>query len=190
MSYTPPAHEDAVAEAAPWARLLGDFYERLGLDLPLLERLKGEELPHPDRELLVHSRDMTPTLEAFYHQPIGLRVLSRHRERDVYFREVVLDAGGRAVEYGVIRILLEHFPLAVQEKILSEQTPLGAILLQEGVAHFGWPQAFFVVTADTRMQGALMLAESRTLYGRRNVLLDEKRRLLAEVIEILAPADT
>lgn len=189
MSHTPPAHGTA-AEPEPWARLLRDFYERLGLELPPLERLKGEDLPGASRELLVHSRDMTPTLEAFHHQPIDLLVLSRQRVGDVYFREVILEAAGRPVEYGVIRILLNHFPPAVREKILGEHSPLGAILMQEGLAHFGWPQAFFAVAANSRMQEALGLNEPCTLYGRRNVLLDEKRQLLAEVIEILPPTET
>lgn len=187
MSYVRPAHETA-AHGEPWARLLEGFYERLGLEMPALERLQGEDMPQPGRDLLVHSRDMTPTLEAFYHQPIGLRVLSRHTAGHEYFREVVLDAGGQPVEYGVIRILLDHLPNPVREKILGEHSPLGAILIQEGLPHFGWPQAFFAVTADSRMQEALGLSEPCVLHGRRNVLLDGNRRLLAEVIEILAPA--
>jgi hypothetical protein len=35
----------------------------------------------------------------------------------------------------------------------------------------------------------LGLSEPSDLYGRRNVLLEGSRRLLAEVIEILAPVD-
>jgi hypothetical protein len=37
------------------------------------------------------------------------------------------------------------------------------------------------------MSSVLHLPQQNDLYGRRNVLLDGHRRLLAEVIEVLAP---
>src|SRR6266851_2067752 len=59
-----------------WAALLERFYSRAGLTLPALERLSDDEVPQPYKALLVHSLDMTPTLEKFYRQPIDLTVLS------------------------------------------------------------------------------------------------------------------
>src|SRR5664280_1818199 len=96
----------------PWAALLGRFYERTGLFLPLLRELKGEEVPQPYRALLVHSSDMTPTLERFYGQTLRLRVLSRERQDDSYKREVILwlAEDTRPVEYGLIRIFLDRLP--------------------------------------------------------------------------------
>jgi len=181
--------ESVIEQSPPWAALLEGFYRRVGHPLPTLVRLRGEQLPQPYRRLLVHSRDMTPTLESYYNQPLGLTVLSRELERDTgtYMREVVLSAAARPVEYGAIRILLEEFPPRTQRLILKEDRPLGGILQDERIAHFGWPQAFFRVTADTRMMEYLRLEEPADLYGRRNVLLNGSRRLLAEVIEILAP---
>lgn len=152
-----------------------------------MNRLKGAQIPQPYHDLLVHSRDMTPTLQRFYRHPIGLDVINRHHEAKSYFREVVLNAAGNPVEYGMIRIALDLFPAIAQKRILEEKTPLGAILLEEGLAHFGWPQAFFAVRSDAQTSHALALHESCLLYGRRNVLLDGDRRLLAEVVEILAP---
>jgi chorismate-pyruvate lyase len=154
----------------------------------MMERLKNHEVPPPYRELLVHSRDMTPTLEAFYGQPLGLTVLSRETTTDAYFREVVLTAGDRPVEYGAIRVQLEHFPARARRQILAESKPMGTILREESIAHVSWPQAFFRVESDRHMMETLGLAEPCDLYGRRNVLLSGTRRLLAEVIEILAPA--
>ncbi len=60
-----------------WTALLERFYSRAGLTLPPLERLKEDEVPQPYKGLLVHSQDMTPTLEKFYGKPLGLTVLSR-----------------------------------------------------------------------------------------------------------------
>src|SRR6266704_5354841 len=76
-----------------WTALLERFYSRAGLTLPSLQQLKDEEVPQPYKSLLVHSWDMTPTLEGFYHQRLGLNVLSRERQNDSYYREVILTVG-------------------------------------------------------------------------------------------------
>ncbi len=173
----------------PWAVLLERFYARAGLALPRLEQLNNDEVPQPYKALLVHSSDMTPTLEGFYGQPLRLNVLSRERQEDSYLREVLLalDGSARPVAYGVIRIRLDHLPAPARKRVLEEQRPLGHILLTEGIAHLSWPQAFFRADSDGRMGALLRLRQPGALYGRRNVLLDGGRRLLAEVIEVLAP---
>jgi chorismate-pyruvate lyase len=172
-----------------WAVLLQRFYARMGMPLPRIEQLKGVEVPEPYRKLLVHSSDMTPTLEDFYRLPLGLTVLSREIASEEYLREVVLKlaGGGPPVSYGVIRICLGHLPAPARERVLQEQRPMGNILRSEGIPHISWPQAFFRAQSDAHTSVVLGLRASCDLYGRRNVLLDGSRRLLAEVIEILAP---
>jgi hypothetical protein len=172
-----------------WAFLLERFYEKLGLPLPGLHEIQGEDMPQPYKGLLVHSSDMTPTLESFYRQPIRLTVLTREQQDFSYLREVVLKSANdaRPVEYGVIRICLDHLPPTASRKVLDEQRPLGNILQGEAIPHLSWPQAFFRVQSDSHLGHVLYLSQPATLYGRRNVLLDGSRRLLAEVIEILAP---
>ena len=177
------------AEVPPWEGLLGIFYSRASIPFPQLTRLKGEELPQPYRSLLVHSRDMTPTIEQYYRQTLGITVLQRLLEGEAYLREVTLNLQGenRPVEYGAIRIFLGHFPPRAQNIIREERCPLGKILEIEGIPHVGWPQAFFRVAPDAHMASMLQLETACVLYGRRNVLLDGERRLLAEVLEVLAP---
>jgi chorismate-pyruvate lyase len=174
----------------PWAALLERFYERTGLSSPVLTELKAAEVPQPYQALLVHSSDMTPTLASFYGQALRLRVLSRERRDDSYQREVILwlAENARPVEYGVIRIRLDRLPPVGRRLVLQEQRPLGDILHGEAIPHLSWPKAFFRLKADAHAGAALGLQRSSFLYGRRNVLLDGSRRLLAEVIEILAPA--
>ena len=172
-----------------WAALLERFYERTGLSAPVLKELKGAEVPQPYQGLLVHSSDMTPTLAGFYGQTLRLKVLSRERQDDSYKREVILwlAEDARPVEYGVIRICLDRLPPAARELVLQEQRPLGDILQGEAIPHLSWPQAFFRLKADAHAGAALGLRHADFLYGRRNVLLDGSRHLLAEVIEVLAP---
>ena len=174
----------------PWAALLQRFYEPAGLAAPVLEELKGTEVPQPYRALLVHSSDMTSTLASFYGETPRLRVLTRERRNGSYKREVVLwvTEGARPIEYGVIRIYLDRLPPAARQLVLQEERPLGDILNGEAIAYLSWPQAFFRLKSDARAGAALGLQHPGFLYGRRNVLLDGSRHLLAEVIEVLAPA--
>jgi chorismate-pyruvate lyase len=132
---------------------------------------------------------MTPTLASFYGQALRLRVLGRELQDDSYKREVILwlAEDTRPVEYGVIRICLNRLPPAARQLVLQEQRPLGDILQGEAIPHLSWPQAFFRLKADAHAGAALGLQRADFLYGRRNVLLDGSRHLLAEVIEVLAP---
>lgn len=186
---TPTASETAEHGSA-WAALLHQFYAKLKLPGPTLHQIPGEEMPQPYKQLLVHSSDMTPTLEAFYRQPMRLVVLSRELQTGAYLREVVLSTAEdlRPVEYGVIRIMLDRLPAPARGRVLQEERPLGNILQTEAVAHLSWPQAFFHTSSDAHTATVLDLNAPCTLYGRRNVLLDASRHLLAEVIEILGPA--
>ena len=172
------------------AALLERFYTRAGLPLPRVTQLSGEEMPEPYRHLLVHSRDMTPTLEAFHGHKLIITVLSREREESSYYREVLLRPALETppVEYGVIRIHLDKLPSGARAAVLAEERPFGDILQTEAIGHLSWPQAFFQIEADDHIGRVLGLRPPATLYGRRNVLVDGSRRLLAEVIEVLPPA--
>lgn len=132
---------------------------------------------------------MTPTLEAYYRQPIALKVLSRELQDQSYIREVVLHRTDdlKPIEYGVIRIWLNHLPPVAARLVLEAQRPFGGVLQSESIAHMSWPQAFFSTESEPHTESVLALKRPGTLYGRRNVLVDGTRRLLAEVIEILAP---
>jgi chorismate-pyruvate lyase len=169
--------------------LLQRFYSRAGLVPPRLHVVKGVEVPEPYKSLLVHSRDMTPTLEGFHRQPIHLEALRSERQDFLYWREVILRGAddGRPMAYGVIRICLALLSPAAARSVLEERRPLGKVLEAEGIAHLSWPQAFFRVQADARLSKLLDLRQPAALYGRRNVLVDGSRRLLAEVVEILPP---
>ena len=168
---------------------LNEFYEEAGLPSPPAIQIEGREMPEPYRGLLVHDRDMTPTLEAAYQQKIHLRVL-KYWERDhVFSRQVLLVTDDEsAVEYGGIKIYLEHFPDEARRLILEREQPLGTILRTQGITHASRPAAYLQVTADAAISQVLGLTGPATLYGRRNVLFDPSQRILAQVVEILPPA--
>lgn len=165
------------------------FYERAGRPLPQAWEVAPKAVPEPYRALLVHSRDMTPTLEAYHGGRIRLRLLDRVHQGDHFARQVVLQMTDTLapVEFGAIIIHLERFPPEARETILQCRTPLGTVLADFLIAHVSWPSAFFGLEADPTIVEALGLPEPRTLYGRRNRMADGGGAPIADVIEVLPP---
>lgn len=168
---------------------LDQFYADAGRPLPAHESLPAESLPEPQRVLLAHTRDMTPTLEAFHGDAIGIDVLSRHRQGDFLLREVVLrlDDDGRPVEFGANRISLQRFSVEARWMILQGRLPLGRILKEHAIPHTTAPLRFFSLRADDFIRGALGLKDGPTLFGRCARIFDPQGHPLSEVVEILPP---
>ncbi len=168
---------------------LDEFYQQRGDPLPVIGRVEPTEIPEPYQSLLVHEGDMTSRLEAFHGDSIHIQLLARHTHENEYFREVVLLSSGakKPVEFGAIKIVLDLFSAEAQKEILKEQRPLGQILKQFNVAHSSRPRTFLAVTSDDFMNRALKLNGTHALYGRRNNLVDNWDRPLAEIVEILPP---
>ena len=174
----------------PIAHPLDEFYAQMGMKLPLIEQVNGDEVPEPFRTLLVHSHDMTPTLEQFYGENLHLRVFRREYRGDLYFREVTLalDNNEQPVEFGAIKINLALFSSTARRQILEEHLPLGHILETCAVPHTSRPKAFLRTQSDDFINQSLKLSGQNVLYGRRNTLFDAEDRPLADILEILPPA--
>jgi hypothetical protein len=170
---------------------LDEIYEELGQPLPEASQVAPAEMPEPYRRLLVHNRDMTPTLEAAYSSKLHLRVLRYAVSDHVVTRLVVLvlDSDEKAaVSMGAIRIFLHHLPSAAKDAVLGLREPFGAILQRNGVKHRSHPVAYFKVQPDSMIATALDVQGSPILYGRRNRIWNSGGGPLAEVVEILPPS--
>jgi chorismate-pyruvate lyase len=163
------------------------FYRGSGVPIPPAVETEGEHIPQPYRSLLVHESDMTPTLEAFHRQRIHLGLLNREVRGDVMLRQVVLlrDTDERPVEFGAIRIQLNHLPPEARRLVLEARLPLGRVLQDFLIEHRSQPVAYFSVQADALIGAALEGPIRERLYGRRNKLLMPSGEVLAEVVEIL-----
>jgi hypothetical protein len=191
MSQPPNSPFDQAAAVAPFAYPLDEFYAIAKRELPALEQVDAADVPEPYRRLLVHNEDMTPTLEKFHGERIYLNVISRQHRGEFYFREVILLTQRKRVpvEFGAIKINLALFPSTARRLILEEQEPLGTVLADFKIPHTSRPKAFLRIEADGFIKGALQLAGKHELYGRRNTLFDPQQRALAEIVEILPPAE-
>ncbi|MBI1368542.1 MAG: hypothetical protein GC162_07790 [Planctomycetes bacterium] len=168
---------------------LSEFYRTAGDVLPHIEAVEPERIPQPQRRLLVHTHDMTPTLEAFCNRKIHLKLLARHIEGSALYREVVLIANGAGtpMEFGAIRIHLDHFDVGPRALIVEGHRPLGTILHDFAIHHTSRPSGYFSIESDPLTRRAFGMTSDRVLYGRHNTLSDASRRVLAEVVEILPP---
>lgn len=168
---------------------LDEFYAEHGEAVPQVEAVEGRLVPSPYRDLLVHDRDMTSTLEAHHGEPISLRLLEVRRDGHWLRRQVVLitERAETPVEYGAIRIDLGAFAPAAVRSIIECRRPLGAILHDFGVAHACRPTAYFRLRSDPTTRSVFNLPRPVTLYGRHTLLVGPLERTLAEVVEILPP---
>ena len=125
---TQAPHHRPSAERSP-VHPLDDFYAWNQRPLIPYEVISPAEMPEPARSLLVHERDMTRTLEQFHLGSLHLRVISRRRNEESYWRESVLELDGsnQPVEFGAIRIDLSRFAEPWRSRILEEHLPLGGI---------------------------------------------------------------
>ena len=188
---SPPhmAKKSMPLSVSPFLYPLDEFYAQAQRCLPTIESMPGEQVPEPYKSLLVHTNDMTSTLERFHGESVHLKVLSSQQRDDFYFREVVLvlDQAGSPVEFGAIKINLVLFPSHARRQILQERHPLGHILEEHKIPYVSRSKAFLKVESDSFIEGALGLAAPSSVFARRNALLDSAQRSLAEVLEILPP---
>jgi hypothetical protein len=131
--------------------------------------LTGDEVPEPQRSLLVHAHNMTPTLAAFHDSPISLHVLSRaiDQQQDILTRFVLLSAKEekhattttaatttKVVAFGAIHIHLANLPEGAATEVREEKRPLGSILLdpQYDIQQLCEPQGFFSLQLNPEKQ--------------------------------------
>ncbi|MCG8651886.1 MAG: hypothetical protein MI861_18750 [Pirellulales bacterium] len=150
--------------------------------------LEAEELPQPYRALLAHDRDMTGTLEAYFDQPVALRVHVKQIDGDELFRQVVLEGetDHQPKEFGAIRIDLSCFDEDTRAVVASCAVPLGRVLREHQVAYVSSPSAYLRVMPDATIRQALGGVDG-PLFGRKNELTTPEGRVLAQIIEILPP---
>lgn len=168
---------------------LAHFYKHGASRLPVVMEIADTEVPAPYRQLLVHDRDMTSTLEKFHHAKTHLRVLRTVVNGDTYEREVVLalDGSERPVEFGALTVHLDRLPAMVRVLVAEGRRPFGGILVEHGVKFTSRPKAYIRIEPDSVISQSLELQTPSILYGRCNALFDDHGRVLADIVEVLPP---
>jgi chorismate-pyruvate lyase len=110
------------------------FYRDTG-ELGSFVEVLADSMPSPYRELLAHHEHMTVSVERRHGCKVDVQVLQTLRDGDFYSRKIVLhlQEGGKTVLFGVPRINLRLMGEDVRREILSEQIPLGRVLIDHNV---------------------------------------------------------
>ena len=161
-------------------------YARAGVEPPDVKPIDPDDIPLPYRSLLVHTSDMTLTLERHFGGRVTLRPLSTFVRGSWYFRRVLLaqEYTGRPVEMGAIRIRIDAFSQRVRQHILQNRVPLGRLLRDSHVRYESRPKVFLAVTPNPEMMGLFWMREPRTLYGRRTEMIRGGSKI-GDIVEIL-----
>lgn len=139
-----------------------------GASPPYFEPIPGDAMPEPYRGLLVHDQHMTVTVEAFHGGPVDVRVVDSRFEDDLYSRKIILtqQATGKIVLFGIVRIDLRLTSPEVRAAIVSQQTPLGRILIEHDVLRRIQPTEYLCITPGPDQLSWFHLDQPTPLYGR------------------------
>lgn len=150
--------------------------------------IPAEEIPDPYRGLLAHTLHMTETVEAFFGEPVDVRVMSSGRVDEYYHRRIVLTlrSNSKVVQYGGVRLNLSCCSDEVRAKVLEEKTPLGRVLIEHNVLRRVEPTAFLKVEPGPKLLRELELDSKVALYGRTGVIFFDDRPAIG-VVEVLSP---
>src|SRR5205085_754426 len=115
---------------------------------------------------------MTVTVEAHHGEPVDVKVLEQRRGVQAYARKILLvtQKTKRVVQFGLVRIHLQHCSPEVRAEILSGQTPLGRILINHDVLRRIEPTAYLRVVPGPQMMEWFGLTEPRPTYGRQAII--------------------
>ena len=161
-------------------------YERSGVEMPKVKMVSPDAIPAPYHSLLVHTVDMTVTLEGHFGGRVTLRPLSTFTRGQSYFRRVLLvqEYSGRPVEMGAIRIRLDAFGQRIRRQILRNTIPLGRLLRDARFRYESHAIAFLAVTPNPEMMGVFWMREPRVLYGRRTEIIRHGSKI-GDIVEVL-----
>lgn len=145
-------------------------------------------VPEPFKRLLVHEHHMTVTMEAFHRSSVVVKVLDRQLDGEIYSRKIVLETSdaARAVQFGIVRFDLSVVLPDVRKEILSEQTPLGRILINYNVLRHIDLGAVLQLTAGRGLAEIFGCQPGQVTYGRLATIFCN-RRPAVDLLEVPAP---
>ena len=168
-----------------------DFAKRfdLGDDVIAAEDVPAVLLPPPFFKLLCHPAHMTVAVETFFGDRVNVIVQSTARDGEHYARKIrlALAGSGRCVQFGVVSIELSDLAEPVKEAILAEGTPLGRILINNGVFTTVEPVGYLKITLGPALCAAFDVPNSSITYGRIGMITADGHPAI-EVLEILTPS--
>ncbi|MCY2962564.1 MAG: hypothetical protein NT069_02755 [Planctomycetota bacterium] len=152
------------------------------------EHFPSSQTPEPYKQLLVHDRHMTITMEKYYKTPVRVRVLARRQEGNSYLRHIVLERcdTGAVVQFGIVRFDFSYVTDAVRDEILAEQTPLGRILINYNVLRHIDLGAIVKIQPGEALQRLFGCPADCVVYGRLATIFCNQKPAV-DLLEVAAP---
>lgn len=149
------------------------------------------DTPQPYQELLVHEHHMTVTVERFFGSLVDVKVLARQTEGDDYSRKILLSrqSDGQIVQFGLVRLKLHFLDPLVRARILSEEIPLGRVLIEHNVLRRIHLLSIWKITPGQELTELFGLSEPQVTYGRTAILYCDHEPAI-ELLEVVRPAGT
>jgi hypothetical protein len=166
-----------------------DLYGLFGQEPPDLRPIDPGGVPQPYARLLAHEDHMTVTLERHHGGAVELVVLDQCRADPLYARKILLlERHGRAVQFGIMQFDFRHCGAGVRDAILGRSTPLGRILIENGVLRrISTHQLLEIVPDDEiRRHFGLSAAWPGRVYGRLATIFCNEEPAV-NLLEIVAP---
>lgn len=167
--------------------LIGLFYASTA-QLGQFDEVQPAEMPPGYRRLLAHNQHMTVTVEAHHGCPVDVEVLDKLVTDRHYARKILLlrTSDARAVQFGIMRVCLDHLETPVRAEIERARMPLGRILIDHDVLRTIQLESLYRVRPGPSLQSYLSVARGATTYGR-TALIYTNNEPAVELLEIVTP---
>jgi len=147
--------------------LVSLFYDDLA-ELGAFEEVLAESMPEPYRRLLAHHEHITVAVERHHGCPVDVEVLTARQSGDYYSRKIVLhrQSDRLTVLFGIPRLNLRLVDDDVRREILSENKPLGRVLIDHNVLREVQLASLYRVTPGPALCEMFRLTAPLSTYGR------------------------
>jgi chorismate-pyruvate lyase len=163
------------------------FYDDLAA-LGAFEEVLVEAMPEPYRKLLAHHEHMTVSVEKHFGCPVDVEVLTSQKSGDYYARKIILhrQTDGRVVLFGIPRLNLRLVSDEVRHEILSENKPLGRVLIDHNVLREVQLASLYRVTPGAELCRLFAVPAPLATYARTAFIYCDGYPAV-ELLEIVAP---
>ena len=152
------------------------------------DEVDATALPSPFDQLLAHHEHMTVTVEDFYRSPVDVLAQETRSTATHYARTSLLrtQRHGQIVQFGIVRLDLRFLEPQVREEILSQQIPLGRVLIEHNVLRQVELVSLWRVRCGVELARHFSRPEGTVTYGR-TALIHCNDEPAVELLEIVAP---
>ena len=152
------------------------------------EHVASALTPEPYKQMLAHEHHMTVTMERYHGSKVEVRVIDRKELDGMYCRKILLLKEGTedVVQFGIVRFNFEYVTEAVREEIVSEQIPLGRVLINHNVLRHVDLGAILRIEAGPGLTNYFDMQENDVTYGRLATIFCNHQPAI-DLLEISSP---